>query len=96
MALVSRFFNLRMAPHLAAVLGASGNVGKALVSELSAHEAVSRIILINRRDVPEVFFAPFKIAVLPACYTSSCALCVLCVQLSNLPKVSFISCTHRA
>ena len=45
-----------MAPHLAAVLGASGNVGKALVSELSAHEAVSRIILINRRDVPEVFF----------------------------------------
>jgi hypothetical protein len=43
------------APHLAAVLGASGNVGKALVSELSAHEAVSRIILINRRDVPEVF-----------------------------------------
>ena len=60
---------------LAAVLGASGNVGKSLVSELSAHEAVSRIILINRRDVPEVFWAPFKIAVL---HSLMCALRAVC------------------
>ena len=43
---------------VAAVLGASGNVGRSLVNELSAHATISRIILINRRDIPELSRLP--------------------------------------